>query len=206
MQIVNRNAKELLPAKYNPRQITGKELDELKESIQLFGMVEPIIVNMKHGRKNIIISGHQRLKACKELGIEIVPCIELQLDEMKEKQLNIRMNKAGGKFDFALLNEFFDKNDLINWGFLDNEFIKIVDTKEIENLNNESEAIYPIVPILSEKYDYVIIFSTNEIDNAYLNNYFNIPEEQSYKNSKIGIGKVVAFNDFKKIVEGGRNS
>ena len=47
----------LVPADYNPRKISDKDYNNLKNSIDEFGIVDPIIVNLKN---NTIISGHQR--------------------------------------------------------------------------------------------------------------------------------------------------
>jgi ParB-like chromosome segregation protein Spo0J len=54
---------KLKPATYNPRQISTKQYNDLKKSIQKFDLVDPIIVN----KDMTVIGGHQRLKICKEL-------------------------------------------------------------------------------------------------------------------------------------------
>jgi hypothetical protein len=200
MELVNMNLALLKESEYNPRKITFKELEDLKESIKTFGITEPVVVNVHPNRKNIIISGHQRVKACKELGLDAVDCVLVSLDSDKEMELNIRMNKAGGKFDFDLLDEFFDREKLIDWGFLDTEFPQFTDVPEIEGDEDDS-AVYPIVPMLSEQYNYVVIFATNEIDCAYLENFFGLEKQQSYKNSRIGVGRVVTFDKFSKLVK-----
>ena len=51
---------KLKPAEYNPRQITTKQYNDLKESIEKFDLVDPIIVN----KDMTVIGGHQRLKVC----------------------------------------------------------------------------------------------------------------------------------------------
>jgi hypothetical protein len=128
-----------------------------------------------------------------------VPCLEMNLTLKEEKQLNIRMNKNGGKFDFDILGAFFNKEDLTSWGFIESDFPIVVDPNETIKTIDE-EPVYPIVPILSEKYDYVIIYATNEIDIAYLDNFFDMEVEKSYKNSRVGIGRVVSFEKFKSKV------
>ena len=185
----------LIESEYNPRKISRKEMDDLIDSISIFGLTEPIIINAHPDRLGVIISGHQRLKACKHLGMTEVPCLEMNLVLKEEKQLNIRMNKNGGKFDHDILGAFFNKTDLMDWGFIDADFPVVVDPNEKINAIND-EPVYPIVPILSEKYDYVIIYATNEIDIAYLDNYFDIDIQKSYKNSRVGVGRVVPFDKF----------
>ena len=204
MDIVNVEISQLIPSVYNPRKITGKELDELRDSIEKYGMVEPVIVNSSPERKNIIISGHQRAKACQEMGIETVPVYYVNLNLEDEKELNIRMNKNGGQWDFDLLKEFYDKNSLIDWGFLEDELNTNEEDPGLKEMMKEQNAIFPLVPLFSEKYDYVIIFAKNEIDNAYLHSYFNLETQKSYKSGKVGIGRVVEFEKFKQIVKDGR--
>lgn len=195
----------LKASEYNPRKISERDYDILYEGISTFGLVEPIIINMQPGREKIIISGHQRWAICKELGYEMVACNELFLTLEMEKQLNIRMNKNGGKFDQNLLQDFFDKNDLLKWGFLDSDFPEIIITEKIIGGDDE-DPVYPIVPVLSEKYDYVIIIAKNEIDIAYLDNFFELRVEKSYKKPQIGKGRVVTFERFKEKISDERIS
>lgn len=187
-------------AEYNPRKITEKAMYDLQTSLEKFGFLDPVIVNKNTERLNIIVGGHQRTTAWKNLGHEKVPVIYVDLNLKEEKELNIRLNKNQGKFDYNLLGEFFEKDSLVEWGFNPEEFPVIDDEINIEEEENE-EPVYPIVPVLSEKYDYVIIIAENEIDNAYLQNFFDLERNQSYKNSAVGIGRVVTFDKFKKIVK-----
>lgn len=117
MKIVDKKIADLNPAVYNPRKITEKQLADLVESIAIFGVTEPCIVNTYPGRENNVVSGHQRLKALKKLKFKKAPCVEVSLTEDRERELNIRMNKNTGSFDFDLLEEFFTEGELITWGF-----------------------------------------------------------------------------------------
>ena len=54
----------------NPRTITDKEFDRLKEQIKLLGLYKPLIVN----QNNIVLGGNMRLLALKDLGVEEVMC------------------------------------------------------------------------------------------------------------------------------------
>ena len=121
MEIIERNISELIPAEYNPRYISDEALEHLKASIQRFDAVEPVLVNIHPDRKNIIISGHQRIKAAKSLGMDKFPCVELSLDKDKERELNIRMNKNTGGWDWEELGTYFDTEELTEWGFTEKE-------------------------------------------------------------------------------------
>ena len=80
---------ELKPAPYNPRDISEHAFEGLKESIKKFGFVDPVIVNTRTG---LLVSGHQRLKAAEAIGMEVVPCVEVDLSPSAEKALNVTLN------------------------------------------------------------------------------------------------------------------
>lgn len=111
---------DLNPAPYNPRQMTEKQVKDLTESIKRFGLVDPLIVNKHPDRENIIIGGHMRWKIAKELGIDTVPCVFIEVNEEQEKELNLRLNKNLGEWDLDLLASF-DTDLLFNVGFTDEE-------------------------------------------------------------------------------------
>lgn len=93
----------LRPAEYNPRKklkAGDKEYEKIKNSIQEFGYVEPIIVNYDM----TVIGGHQRLTVLKDLGYTEVQCVEVHIeDENKVKALNIALNKITGAWNEQLL-------------------------------------------------------------------------------------------------------
>lgn len=98
---------QLNAATYNPRKWSEEATSQLKESIQRFGMVDPLLVNGATSRKNTVIGGHFRLKVAKDLGIKQVPVVYVDIpDEEREKELNIRLNKNLGDWDYELLKDF----------------------------------------------------------------------------------------------------
>ena len=121
MKIVKRKIKDLIRAEYNPRKLTKVQEQDLKDSLTRFGLVDPIIVNINNERKNIIIGGHQRVKVWEAMDNKEVDCIELNLTYDKERELNIRLNKNTGGWDDDLLKEFFDYEELTEWGFTPDE-------------------------------------------------------------------------------------
>jgi DNA modification methylase len=121
LKIVYVPASELKPSTYNPRRHTPEAMAALKESIKRFGAVDPLIANSAPGRNNILIGGHMRLKALKEMGMQEVPVVYVRIPDIeKEKELNIRLNKNTGEFDFALLAKF-DESFLADVGFSSEE-------------------------------------------------------------------------------------
>ena len=127
MNIEKIEINKLKAATYNPRQISTKQYKDLKESINKFGLVDPIIVNKCY----TIIGGHQRYKICKDLDYKDIGCIILDLNKEQERELNIRLNKNTGTFDMDILANEFDIDQLVDWGFkhidLDVNIDKIVD-------------------------------------------------------------------------------
>lgn len=96
----------LRPSAYNPRKISKEAFAQLKESISRFEMVDPLIVNAAPKRKNVVIGGHMRLKAAKELGHKTVPVVYISVPDIeREKELNLRLHKNTGEFDFDLLQK-----------------------------------------------------------------------------------------------------
>ena len=122
MEIINKDADDLIKAEYNPRKISEKELKDLRASIDKFGLVEPVVVNTHKGREGVVVGGHQRLRVMLAEGWTEIPCVEVDLSLKDEKELNIRLNKSGGEFDFELLSEHFEIDDLLEFGFDSIEF------------------------------------------------------------------------------------
>lgn len=123
---------KLKPATYNPRKKlkTGdKEYEKIKNSIEEFGFADPLVVNADM----TIIGGHQRLTVAMALGYTEIPCAVVDIDKVREKALNIALNKITGAWDESLLAELLqdiqDSDfDLGKTGF---------DPPEIEQLFNQ---------------------------------------------------------------------
>ena len=138
MKITKRKIKDLIRAEYNPRKITPVEEFDLKESLMRFGLVEPIIININKERKDIVIGGHQRLKIWEQLGNDEIDCNQIDLTLDKERELNIRLNKNGGRFDEYLIKEYFEYEELTEWGFTPDELFE-PDEKTIDGLIEDDE-------------------------------------------------------------------
>jgi len=146
LKIVQVRVSDLNPAPYNPRKWSKDQTEQLKESIEKFGMVDPIIVNSAEKRKNVVIGGHFRLKVAKELGYKEVPVVFLNIPNLKkEQELNLRLNKNLGEWDFDLLKKF-DFDFLKGVGFedikLEQIFADEIKTEEDEfNVEEELKKI-----------------------------------------------------------------
>ncbi len=125
IQIEHISIDALKSAEYNPRK-WGKEAERhLKESIKRYGVVDPLLVNSAKARKNVVIGGHFRLSILKELGFETIPVVYINIPDIeKEKELNLRLNKNTGEFDWDLLADF-DESFLSDVGFSSEELDEI---------------------------------------------------------------------------------
>lgn len=105
MNIQTIPASELKAAAYNPRKDLkpgDAEYEKLRRSIEEFGYVEPVIWNKRTGN---IVGGHQRFKVLTALGYTEIDCVVLDIDEQREKALNVALNKISGEFDIPLLTD-----------------------------------------------------------------------------------------------------
>ena len=124
-----RSIKDLKGAKYNPRYITDKQLEELQSSVKKYGDLSGIVFNVKSG---VLVSGHQRMKTIEPFKTKVVaekvkngdhgtvaighieaetdqgivkfPYREVNWsDQLTEMAANVAANSAGGDFDQAKL-------------------------------------------------------------------------------------------------------
>lgn len=134
------DVRELKPSEYNPRKWDDQAIKDLTESVKRFGLVDPILCNSAPSRLNIVIGGHFRLKVAKDLKIETVPVVYVNISDIEiEKELNIRLNKNVGAFDLDLLATL-DERFLADIGFSSEEIDDIFateDTPEVFDLEKE---------------------------------------------------------------------
>tara|TARA_Y100000593_G_scaffold9824_1_gene17841 strand:+ start:633 stop:1232 length:600 start_codon:yes stop_codon:yes gene_type:complete len=186
-KIIQRDIDSLIFAEYNPRQLTKDQYKHLKDSIQRFGLVDPVIINSNKDRKNIIIGGHQRCKVAKDLDIKKIPCVEIDLTYDKERELNVRLNKNTGEWDMDVLANMFELEELKEIGFTDKE-LKIFEDDE-EEIKPEIE----ITPELFESHNYVLLYFDNDLDWQTANDVLGLKTMKG-KKEKIqsqGIGRVL---------------
>lgn len=103
LKIVQIPIDQLTPYENNTRKHTRKDIDQIKASILADGFNDPVGV---WGEKNVIVEGHGRVMACKEMGYKDVPCIRLDhLTDEQRKEYAIRHNRSAefSTWDFQLL-------------------------------------------------------------------------------------------------------
>ena len=128
MEIEQIKITDLKPATYNPRRISEEEYKKLKNSISTFGLVDPIIVNLKNMH---IVGGHQRYDALCDMNMEdneflaelsmirmgdvgfVFSDTDLSIeDEDHEKALNLALNKISGEWDNDKLEVLLEELEL----------------------------------------------------------------------------------------------
>ncbi len=122
----------LKPSEYNPRRLSKKQAKELRYSLENFDLVEPLVVNNYLGRENVIIGGHQRFNILKEMGRSTVPVVYVELAEEQEKELNLRLNKNLGGWNWDMLANY--ESPLLEKVGFDLEDIKM-------NFDTDEEAV-----------------------------------------------------------------
>jgi DNA modification methylase len=105
----------------NPRSLSKIQFEQLKKSLDKFGMIDKPIINADEA--HTVIGGHQRLHVLRAEGVKQVECWlpSRLLTEKEVEELNIRLNKNTGSWDFDVLANEWEFNDLIDWGFTDEE-------------------------------------------------------------------------------------
>lgn len=104
MKIETVEIAKINPAPYNPRKDLkpgDSEYEKLKKSITEFDMVEPLVWNVRSGN---LVGGHQRLKILQARGDDHVDVSVVDLDDTKEKALNLALNKISGEWDDGKLS------------------------------------------------------------------------------------------------------
>ena len=101
----------------NPRSLSEKEFKQLKTSLDKFGMIDKPIVNADSA--HTIIGGHQRKHVLEATGVKEIECWipDRELSDKEVEELNIRLNKNTGSWDFDELANSFELDDLLEWGF-----------------------------------------------------------------------------------------
>lgn len=105
LKIVQIPIDQLTPYANNTRKHTEKDVEQIKASILADGFNDPVGV---WGKDNVIVEGHGRVMACKELGYKSVPCIRLDhLTDEQRKEYAIRHNRSAefSTWDFTMLAE-----------------------------------------------------------------------------------------------------
>ena len=149
MEIKNVKLSEITPYEKNPRN-NDEAVSAVVASIRKFGFIGAIILN----KDKVIINGHTRVKACKQLGMETIPAVIVDhLTPEQENALRIADNKTGEIAEWneellraelkALQDAGFEVGEL---GFDDDELEKLLQGEDTVSLGETDPDEAPEVP------------------------------------------------------------
>ena len=187
---------DLKPYEKNPRR-NDEAVQYVANSIKEFGFKAPIIIDAE----NVIVAGHTRYKAAKELGMKEVPCV--RADDLTDEQVkayrladNKTAEMAGWDYDI-LSDELAElpEIDMEQFGFLaeeneDEETTQLVEKPEVE-----------FAEVLNEENNYIVLKFTNDVDWLNALSVFNLKTTKcrSTRNdgkltenmTRYGVGRVI---------------
>lgn len=140
-KIEKRKLADLKPHPKNPRQFTEKGMKDLEKSINSIGFFQPVACNTD----GLLLSGHARILKLKELGETEVDVMipDRTLTPKQEEEVLIRANaNTAGQWDFDILANEFDIDEITDWG-LEVPNINLEDEeKEINDLSDNLKSKY----------------------------------------------------------------
>ena len=93
MKLLTLKIDRIIANSNQPRKYFDKDkMSELKESIKNSGLLQPITVRKISGGKYEIIAGERRYRACRELGMENIPAIEINTGDARGYELSVLEN------------------------------------------------------------------------------------------------------------------
>lgn len=115
MEIRNISVKDLIPYERNTKKHDKTQINNVAESIKQYGFVQPIVID----KDNVVVIGHCRLLAAKQLKMKEVPCVCVDdLTEEQVKALRIVDNKSNeSEWDFDILPDELAELDLSDFDF-----------------------------------------------------------------------------------------
>lgn len=139
MQIQEIPVSEIIPYEHNPRK-NDEAVPAVVESIKRFGFKVPVVLD----KDGVIVAGHTRVKAAKELGMETVPCVIA--DDLTDEQVRAfrladnKVSELAG-WDFNELNKELEaiSEDMSVFGFTESFDISALDDLFAEAEPKEKE-------------------------------------------------------------------
>jgi hypothetical protein len=183
----------------NPRIIKDDKFAKLVQSIKDFPKmleIRPIVVNSDM----VVLGGNMRLRACKEAGLKEVPIIMAEdLTEEQQKEFIIKDNVSGGEWDWNMLANDYEAEDLDKWG------LDVPIDEQIDNLEDGDEIEIPQSVQLEPPKEYILIMAEpNSIEWEEIKETLKLKmvSKGGYKKGSpfnaVGLERVLNWDDFKK--------
>lgn len=146
-----RKLKDLIPATYNPRKMTEEQNTQLRKSLEKFGLAEIPVIN----KDNTILAGHQRIRLLADLeGVDFEIDVRVPnrlLTEVECKEYNIKSNKIQGMWDWDILANQFEAEDLFEWGIDFGVNFDLKSDEVVTEKNNGAKKFYTYEMIFDNK-------------------------------------------------------
>ena len=196
MQSIKTKISEVKLNPNNPRLIKDDNFKKLVQSIKDFPEmleIRPIVVNSDM----VILGGNMRFKACKEAGLKEVPIIVADnLTEEQQSEFLIKDNVSGGEWDFEMLANEWDVEQLESWG-LDIP-INLEEIKATKDIPDIGEIEFSEELLL--EHNYIVLYFDNAMDWEVALETYGLKQvkskDSSDKTKKIGIGRVINGKNF----------
>ena len=145
MEIMNIKTEQLVPYDKNTKKHDKTQINNVAESIKQYGFVQPIVID----KENVVVIGHCRLLAAKQLKMKEVPCVCVEdLTEEQVKALRIVDNKSNeSEWDFEFLADELADLDLSAFDF---DFGVSLDEDDTETKEREEIALNESVSVVVE--------------------------------------------------------
>lgn len=180
-------------ARKNPRK---GAVAEVIESLKEFGQHRPVVVQRSTGE---VVVGNHLLKAAKALGWTELDALIVNDDDDKAMRRALADNFTGdkAKWDEEELAEVLKDTGAVP-GVTQTEIDQLL--AKLAPPEKTDEPTYPLVPRLNEKYDYVMIFCTNETDWNWLQTKLELRREKSYKSEAVATSHVLTVERFQELL------
>jgi hypothetical protein len=180
-------------AKRNPRR--GAVADAI-ESLREFGQHRAAVVQQATGE---VVIGNHMLKAMHALGWDELDVFLVDDKDEKALRRGLADNAVGDKagWDDEELAAALKEVGPVP-GLDDSDVEKLM--KKLEPPEEPKEAVYPLVPRLNEKYDYLVVFAENETDATWLQTRFDLRREKSYKSNAVATSHVITIARLRELL------
>jgi hypothetical protein len=117
--------------------MSESDADHLQKSIEKFGLIDKPIINTD----GEIIGGHQRVEVLRKMGVTEVECHvpDHTLSQKDINELCVRLNRNIGDWNWDILANEFEIEDLLNWGFEPEDMIGFAEPEEIITATEEEK-------------------------------------------------------------------
>ena len=200
MKVVDLDVNKLIPYDFNNKEHDKEQVNMIANSIKEFGFNQPLVIDWN----NVVVVGHWRLLAAKELWLEDVPCI--RMENLTEEQINkyrILDNKLN-ESDWSELNlrEELDMLEDMNFGDLEltkEDLFPELFLEPVGKIKEEKPEV-EFTEELGEESNYLVLYFDNKIDWINAQSVFDLKPVKALDSKKgyerVGVGRVIDGTKF----------